>query len=53
MYFGTRLTNELEKAGHRPSKAERKSMSARQRVLDKVFGPEKSEKRFRDPMSMI
>jgi len=53
MYFGTKVNSELEKAGHKPSKGERKAMAARQRILDKVFGPEKSEKRFRDPMSMI
>jgi hypothetical protein len=54
MFFGTSLQHKLEEAGHKPSKEERKTVAARQRVLDKVFGPKQAEgKRFADPMSLI
>ena len=55
-YFGMMLENELERAGHKPSKEERKAEMARQRILDRVFKDEEEKKKnsgFSDPALMF
>ena len=47
-YVGAFIQAELEKAGHRPSKEQRKVEAARQKVLDRYLGVEK-ETNFADP----
>lgn len=53
MVFGTQLQSKLEEAGHKPSKEERRAVTARQRIIDKVFGKEKSDQGYADPMNYI
>lgn len=52
IYFGMSLENMLEEAGNKPGKEERKAKNARERVLAKVFGEDKSSG-FADPASMF
>lgn len=54
-YFGIMLENMLSDAGQRPSKEDRKSQAARERVLDKIFSKEdqKQGTGFADPASMF
>jgi hypothetical protein len=47
---------ELEAAGHRPSKDERKLEAARKKVLEKYFGdtsPEQQRGQYADPAALI
>lgn len=37
IYFGLTMENMLDEAGEKPSKSERKTKAARQKVMDKVF----------------
>lgn len=54
IFFGLQLQSELEKAGHKPSKDERKTNEARKRVLDKVLGKEEVKGAgFADPMLLL
>ena len=39
-YLGATITNELEKAGHKPAKGEQTMVNARKRVLAKYLGNE-------------
>ena len=52
IFFGLRLENMLESAGHKPGKEERRAKQAQERVLDKIFGKEKSSG-FADPALMF
>lgn len=52
IFFGLRLENMLESAGHKPGKEERKAKQAQERVLNKIFGNEKSSG-FADPGLMF
>lgn len=52
IYFGLTLENMLEEAGNKPGKEERKAKAARDRVLGKVFGTEKSSG-YADPAAMF
>lgn len=51
-YFGTTITSELEKAGHKPQKGERAMESARKRVLKKYLG-ETSKQQYADPSAIL
>lgn len=42
-YFGSKIESELDKAGDKPSKSQRKTEAARKRVLDKFLGVEQSD----------
>lgn len=53
IFFGLQLEAALDKAGHKPSKQDRKVMAARTRVLDKVLGTEKKNAGFADPAAMF
>jgi hypothetical protein len=54
MYFGLSLENMLEEAGEKPSKEERKAKAARDRVIARVFGDDKSNgSGFADPALMF
>lgn len=56
-YYGLTLETELDKAGSKPSKEERKAEAARQRVLDRwLDDPDEAEKKkagFADPALMF
>lgn len=52
-HFGVSVEVDLENAGHRPSKEERKMENARKQVLARYFGDEVVGKRFADPAAMM
>lgn len=55
-YFGISLESMLEKAGHKPSKEERKAEAARKALLDKVFDDGSETKKgsgYADPAMMF
>lgn len=51
-YFGAVLQSELEKAGRKPGKEERRAEKARERVLQRFLGMEDVEK-FADPAAFF
>lgn len=54
--MGTVVEHELEKAGHKPGKDEKKAQAARQRVIAKFLGadnPERPNGQFADPASFF
>ena len=57
VYFGLTLDSELEQAGEKPGKGEKKAQAARERILDKVLRPKGSGTTagggFADPASMF
>jgi hypothetical protein len=54
IHFGTSLEYELEQAGHKPSKEERKAKAARETVLNRIFGEDKGKgSGFADPAAMF
>lgn len=58
IYFGLMVESELEQAGHKPSKEERKARRAREDILDRILGDEKDQeaakaKRYADPALMF
>lgn len=56
VYYGSSLEHELEKAGHKPSREDRKIEAARQRVLDKWLTDDDEPKKqtgFADPALMF
>lgn len=55
IYFGLQLEAALDKAGHKPSKQDRKVTAARTRVLDLVLGTADPKKGtgFADPAAMF
>jgi hypothetical protein len=53
IYFGLTLENMLEEAGTKPGKADRKAKAAREALMKKVFGDEKSGSGFADPAAMF
>lgn len=54
IYFGMVLENELEKAGHRPGKEERKIQAAREKLLDSILGEgQKKNAGYADPALMF
>jgi hypothetical protein len=55
-HFGVSVEAELEQAGHRPTKDERKTEAARKSVLTKYFGeiaPEQQRGKYADPAAMM
>lgn len=53
-YFGLTLEAKLAEAGHKPSKGERKTKAAQERILNQVFQPSGGDtKRFADPAAMF
>jgi hypothetical protein len=49
-FLGVSIEQEMEKASHKPTKEERRTTAARQRVLDKYFETEEEkDKGFADP----
>lgn len=53
-YFGLCLEYELEMAGHKPGKEERRAQAAREALLKKVFDPEGQKgSGFADPAVMF
>lgn len=54
VHFGTALEHELEQAGHKPSKEERRAKAARETILERIFGDDKGKNSgFADPASMF
>jgi hypothetical protein len=47
------LENELESAGHKPGKEERRAKAARDAILNRVFGETQAKSGFADPASMF
>lgn len=53
-YFGLTLEAKLAEAGHKPSKGERKTKAAQERILNQVFkSSEEDTKSFADPAAMF
>lgn len=48
-YLGTMVESELDRAGHRPSKGEKKTEAARKRIIAKYMGETEQKKQFADP----
>lgn len=53
IYFGLMVENQLDEAGHKPSKEERKARAAREKVLDGIMGTNKNKTGFADPALMF
>ena len=54
IFFGMALESDLEQAGHKPSKEERRAKAAREALLAKVLGDEKKQGAgFADPALMF
>lgn len=56
IFFGSMLENELQDAGHKASKEERRAQMARDRIMDRVLGDDKDPKKgsgYADPAAMF
>ena len=53
IYFGMSLEADLEQAGHKPSKQEKRAEAMRKARLDQVFGTKESGSGFADPALMF
>ena len=53
IYFGLSLEAELEQAGQKPGKAEKKAQAAREAVLNQVFGRTEKGTGYADPALMF
>lgn len=53
VYFGIMLENELQSAGQKPGKEERRAQLARERILARVFGDGGAKKQYADPAAMF
>lgn len=51
-FFGLKLENMLDEAGHKPDKESRRIENAQKRVLDKVLGAQQGSG-FADPATMF
>jgi hypothetical protein len=53
IYFGLVLEGQLQEAGHKPGKEERRAQAARERILEKVFGKQEEGSGFADPAALL
>ena len=54
LIFGSEVQNELEKAGHKPSKQENSTAAIQKKILAKYFGESKATKdQFADPAALF